>query len=143
MHANNMSMKNKWEIIRLVKNGRYLRAYVPSHPNANKHGYVLAHRIVAENKEGRILSAKEHVHHINGDGHDNRPENLQVLSASAHTSLHAREVFKKTYIYFKCNTCNCDMKIRSNQPHRLAAKRHFCSRKCMGLGYKGISKTAK
>ena len=135
-----MLMQNKWEIIRLVKNGRYLRAYVPSHPNANKHGYVLAHRIVAENKEGRILSVKEHVHHINGDGHDNRPENLQVLSASTHTSMHAQERFKKTFIHFSCDTCNGDVKIRSNQPHRLAAKKHFCSRVCMGISYRGVTK---
>ena len=94
-------MQNKWEIIRLVKNGRYLRAYVPSHPNANKHGYVLAHRIVAENKEGRILSVKEHVHHINGDGHDNRPENLQVLSASTHTHqcTHKKDLRRHLFIF--------------------------------------------
>lgn len=50
----------------------------------------IEHRAVAEAKIGRPLRRGEHVHHINGDRTDNRPENLDVLSRSQHTSLHKR-----------------------------------------------------
>ena len=36
---------------------------------------------------GRFLANNEHVHHINGMRWDNRPENLQVLSASQYARL--------------------------------------------------------
>lgn len=46
------------------------------------------HVIVAEKVAGRRLRAGEHVHHINCVRDDNRPENLAILSASAHASAH-------------------------------------------------------
>ncbi len=50
------------------------------------------HRVVAEHIIGRPLASTEVVHHINGNKTDNRPENLQVMSASEHSALHARRV---------------------------------------------------
>lgn len=49
------------------------------------------HRVVAEQKIGRPLLPGEHVHHIDGDKHNNRPENLVVMTASDHLRLHAAE----------------------------------------------------
>lgn len=48
------------------------------------------HRVVAEKMLGRALSHGEVVHHIDGDIHNNSPENLCVLpSQREHAKLHA------------------------------------------------------
>lgn len=48
---------------------------------------IREHRFVMQNYLGRLLLPHEHVHHINGDGLDNRIENLQLLSNSEHQKL--------------------------------------------------------
>lgn len=63
--------------------------------------YVLEHRLVAEKyllteensveiNGKRYLNPEYHVHHINGNRVDNRPENLQVMTKGEHQSLHEK-----------------------------------------------------
>jgi hypothetical protein len=54
-------------------------------------GYRYEHRVVMEALTGAPIPQGMHVHHRNGDGLDNRPENLQLLTATEHNALHAAQ----------------------------------------------------
>lgn len=63
-------------------------AHVPNHPNADSNGYVLEHRIVMENKLGRMLRDGEIVHHIDGNQLNNSVENLQLTDKVSNGKHH-------------------------------------------------------
>ena len=53
-------------------------------------GGIYEHRLVMEREIGRYLRADEIVHHINGKRHDNRIENLEIVSDVSHKSRHGK-----------------------------------------------------
>lgn len=73
----------------------YEYIYMPEHPNAMKSGYIGKHRLVLENKLGRYLMDGEIAHHVNEDKLDNSPENIELMSFSEHSRLHAKEKVRK------------------------------------------------
>ena len=78
----------KWRGGVVMSNG-YVSVLLPEHPYAQKHGYIKRARLVLEKKLGRLLSPEESSHHINGIKTDDRPENLEAKSNSAHIRGHA------------------------------------------------------
>lgn len=122
-------------IEKIVKKGKYLYAVVSGHPQATKRNYVLHHRVVMENFLGRYLETDEVVHHKDENTHNNKIENLEVLSKSDHSKLHAK--IGRTMIACVCKNCGIKFKkeIRFRNPKN---KNTFCSRRCNGKfnGYK-------
>jgi hypothetical protein len=75
--------------------GKGTRGYV-------KRNGVHEHRTVAESMLGRPLQSGEIVHHKNENKHDNRPENLEVITQSEHIKIHLprmRDVRKERHGY--------------------------------------------
>lgn len=65
------------------------------------------HRVVAERMLGRPLARNEIVHHIDGNKHNNTPENLQVMTQADHLRLHHAEMWaarKRKYGYSTSTT---------------------------------------
>ena len=73
------------------KRDGYIAVYIPSHPSANKDGYVMEHVLVMENHIGRHLTDGEVVHHKNKTKDDNRIENLQLMTKQEHARFHMIE----------------------------------------------------
>ena len=71
--------------------GGYVIIKMPEHPKSYQNGYVKKSVLVLEEKIGRHLMENEVSHHINGIKTDDRPENLEVLTASQHNSITAKE----------------------------------------------------
>lgn len=69
----------------MVKNGPYLKVWRDG-------ALVYQHRAVMEEHLGRPLRHGEVVHHLNGNGHDNRLENLELFDSHG---AHMREHFPR------------------------------------------------
>lgn len=69
----------------------YVRIYEPDHPGATRSGWIYEHRWVVEQALGRFLVGDENVHHVNHVRHDNRAENLELLTHNEHSKVTGRE----------------------------------------------------
>jgi hypothetical protein len=86
---------------------------------------IRQHRYVIQNILKRKLAKDEHVHHINGNKTDNRPENLEILTASEHHRLHGKNR-KPTIIEPFETKCILCYKVYATKSY----KAKYCSTKC-------------
>ena len=81
---------------RLFDSHGYVRVVARTHHLADSRGYVLEHRLIAEQKLGRRLESNEVVHHIDGDRTNNHPDNLTVCaSVGAHIAKFHRQWYDR------------------------------------------------
>jgi len=121
-----------WKIEKIVSKGTYNYAVVRNHPKADKHGYVLEHRVVVENHLNRLLNSDEIVHHKNGQKKDNRITNLEVLTTLAHNREHSKDVGKR-WVTLRCPNCSALFDKPRNQTFLdKGGESTCCSRRCRG-----------
>lgn len=63
---------------RIMSHG-YILIKKPSHPHSDMQGYILEHRLIAELFLDRYLKLEEIVHHRDGNGFNNKQNNLFVF----------------------------------------------------------------
>lgn len=86
----------QWIAANRAKAAEYQRQWREKHPKEareiwgkSQRKHARKYRTVAEKMLGRALVRGEHVHHINCDDNDHRPENLHVCpSGSVHARAH-------------------------------------------------------
>ena len=94
-----------WKGGRIKEIRGYIKIHSPNHPHKDIVGYVKEHRLIMEQKLGRLLKKTEIVHHINNKRDDNRIENLYLFeSNSVHCKFHE---FEKNII----NSCISGYKV--------------------------------
>lgn len=99
---------------------------VPVGRDQTKSGYQLEHRLVVEAAIGRPLRTDEHVHHKNEIKHDNRLENLEVLSNSEHQGLHDHPQSQSRRVAKTCQHCGAEYEIKKSK----AASSRYCLNSC-------------
>jgi hypothetical protein len=121
-----------FKIISICKGGGYSYCRTePKHPKANTKGLYPLHRVIMENKLGRLLLPSEQVHHKDENKFNNNEDNLIILSVSDHAKLHNK---KAKPIELICSICGKTFYVRPNYYRVRVGRNHnhniSCSRSC-------------
>lgn len=121
-------------IISVCKGGgyRYCRTD-PPHPHRNARGLYPLHRVLVENRIGRLLEPGEHVHHKDHDRTNDDVGNLELTTHSAH-ARHHKVSHAPDPVEVPCGHCGktlsmrpCDLRRRLS---RSASGLLFCDLVC-------------
>ena len=120
-----------FRIVSTCKGGGYRYARTdPPHPKRNKMGLYPLHRVLMENKLGRILDKNEVVHHIDENKSNDDIDNLMVKS----NSQHARDHLSRPLMEATCAWCGKSFLIKSyiyrQRIERNSAGHVYCSLSC-------------
>jgi len=123
-----------FKIISICKGGGYKYCRTePLHPNRNSKGLYTLHRVLLENKLGRLLTKKEIAHHKDGDKTNDNPKNIVLMSLKDHSSEHAK-IRKVDDIKLLCPICNKKFELKPTcyrrRMKRSLSKMLGCSRQC-------------
>jgi endogenous inhibitor of DNA gyrase (YacG/DUF329 family) len=133
--------KNPSDYKKSIRVGRgrirgYTYFYDPEHPLALQRGSVYLHRHIASMKLGRWLGEGEIVHHKDGDKSNNAPDNLEVLTASRHATLHSEARGHYITRLKRCRLCGREFRSRSKT-------NIFCSTACSGMSQRRVERPSK
>lgn len=87
-HFNIGERNPAWKNGKHITTHGYIKVKKRDHRFADKQGYVPEHRLVVEEFYNICLLPNAQIHHVNGIKSDNRIENLEILSATAHQLKH-------------------------------------------------------
>jgi hypothetical protein len=117
-----------------MKNGLYTLVIAPpNYPGKKYRGrYCYEHSLVAWKKYHRLPEGSEEVHHINDNKRDNRPENVEYLTAEEHKKYHGA-LRAVPPVVIPCCFCEgtCFIVARNHRHAVKCGRTEFhCSRKC-------------
>lgn len=112
-----------------MKNGDYILVKAPDWFKGKKYRgkYCYEHHLVWEKETGCVVPDGCIIHHKDHDKHNNSIENLQLMPAGTHASLHKKP--KKMALLL----CPCCWKTFTRDAKNIPFRNiNLCSRQCMG-----------
>lgn len=73
----------------------YVLVYEPDHPASGKYGWVFEHRLVVERREGRYLTPREEVDHLDEVKDNNHPDNLEIKTKAVHAARTSGDIWRR------------------------------------------------